>query len=72
MARALPADGQLVSLEIDPRNAEVASRNITCNAVAPGFINTDMTAALNESQRAKLLEVVPLGRLGEPDDVELW
>jgi len=48
---------------------EVASRNITCNAVAPGFINTDMTAALNESQRAKLLEVVPLGRLGEPDDV---
>lgn len=48
---------------------EVASRNITCNAVAPGFVNTDMTAALNESQRAKLLEVVPLGRLGEPDDV---
>jgi 3-oxoacyl-[acyl-carrier protein] reductase len=49
--------------------AEVASRNITVNAVAPGFIDTDMTKTLNESQQAKLLERVPAGRLGSPEEV---
>jgi 3-oxoacyl-[acyl-carrier protein] reductase len=49
--------------------AEIASRNITVNAVAPGFIDTDMTRSLNESQQAKLLERVPAGRLGSPEEV---
>ena len=48
---------------------EVGSRNITVNCVAPGFIDTDMTKALPEAQRAKLLERIPLGRLGSPDDI---
>ena len=48
---------------------EVGSRGITVNCVAPGFIATDMTKALSESQVAKLLENIPLGRLGHPDDV---
>ncbi len=48
---------------------EVASRNITVNCVAPGFIDTDMTRALPEAQRAKLLERIPLGRLGAPEDI---
>ena len=48
---------------------EVASRGITVNLVAPGFIETPMTDALNETQRAKLAEAIPLGRLGQPDDV---
>lgn len=48
---------------------EVASRGVTCNAIAPGFISTDMTAALNEEQRARLLDVIPLGRFGEPEDI---
>ena len=43
---------------------EVASRDITVNAVAPGFIDTDMTRALNEEQRAALLAQIPMGRLG--------
>ncbi|MDP1539335.1 MAG: 3-oxoacyl-ACP reductase FabG [Moraxellaceae bacterium] len=49
--------------------AEVASRNITVNAVAPGFIETDMTYALPEAQREKLLGAVPAGRLGQPEDI---
>lgn len=49
--------------------AELASRNVTVNCVAPGFIDTDMTRGLSEAQRAALLEQVPLGRLGTPDDV---
>ena len=49
--------------------AEIASRNITVNAVAPGFIDTDMTKFLNESQQEKLLERVPAGRLGSPEEV---
>jgi len=49
--------------------AEVASRNITVNAVAPGFIETDMTHALPEAQREKLLAAVPAGRLGQPEDI---
>ncbi len=48
---------------------EVASRGITVNAVAPGFIVTAMTASLTEAQRAKLSDSIPLGRLGQPDDV---
>ena len=48
---------------------EVASRGITVNAVAPGFIDTDMTRALNEQQREALLAQIPLGRLGKPEDV---
>jgi 3-oxoacyl-[acyl-carrier protein] reductase len=48
---------------------EVGSRGITVNAVAPGFIVTDMTGALDESQREALLKQVPLGRLGSPEDV---
>lgn len=49
--------------------AEIASRNITVNAVAPGFIETDMTRALPEAQREKLLTQVPAGRLGLPEDI---
>jgi 3-oxoacyl-[acyl-carrier protein] reductase len=48
---------------------EVASRGITVNAVAPGFIATPMTDTLSEQQRSKLAESIPLGRLGQPDDV---
>jgi 3-oxoacyl-[acyl-carrier protein] reductase len=48
---------------------ELASRNITVNAVAPGFIDTDMTRVLNEDQRAALQAQIPLGRLGSPDDI---
>ena len=49
--------------------AEVASRNITVNCVAPGFIVTPMTDALDDSQKNSLLGVIPAGRLGEPEDV---
>lgn len=48
---------------------EIASRGITVNAVAPGFIDTDMTSALGEEQRTKLLEAIPLARLGRADDI---
>ena len=48
---------------------EIGSRNITVNCVAPGFIDTDMTRALSDAQRAKLTERIPLGRLGTPEDV---
>lgn len=48
---------------------ELASRNITVNTVAPGFIDTDMTAALTEDQRTGLLQSVPLGRFGEAGEV---
>ncbi len=48
---------------------ELASRNIRANAVAPGFIDTDMTAALPEAARAKLTDLIPLARLGTPQDV---
>jgi 3-oxoacyl-[acyl-carrier protein] reductase len=48
---------------------ELASRNITVNAVAPGFVETDMTAALSEAVRAKITEAVPLKRIGRPEDV---
>ncbi len=48
---------------------ELGSRNITVNAVAPGFIDTQMTDAIKEDQRAGILTKVPLGRLGTPEDV---
>jgi NAD(P)-dependent dehydrogenase (short-subunit alcohol dehydrogenase family) len=48
---------------------EVGSRGITVNVVAPGFILTDMTDALNETQRAALLAQIPVGRLGSVEDI---
>lgn len=48
---------------------EVASRSITVNAVAPGFIDTDMTAVLPDKVKEKFMEQIPLGRMGTPDDV---
>ena len=48
---------------------EIGSRGITVNCVAPGFIDTDMTKALPEAQREALLGQIPLGRLGQVDDV---
>src|SRR6202158_5118906 len=48
---------------------EVASRNITCNAVAPGFIETSMTAALSEELKRTAVQQIPLRRVGSPDDV---
>jgi 3-oxoacyl-[acyl-carrier protein] reductase len=48
---------------------EVASRNITVNTVAPGFIGTDMTAELSDAQQAVMLERIPLGRMGEVAEV---
>ena len=48
---------------------ELASRGVLVNAVAPGFIDTDMTKALPESARETLLKLIPLSRLGSPDDV---
>ena len=49
--------------------AELGSRGITVNLVAPGFIDTDMTQALPEAQRSKLVEMIPAGRLGTPNDI---
>ncbi len=48
---------------------ELASRGITCNAVAPGFIDTEMTAALPKEAREQMLARVPLGHAGQPEDV---
>lgn len=48
---------------------EVAGRGITANCVAPGFIETDMTAALSDARRQAVLASVPAGRMGNPDDV---
>jgi 3-oxoacyl-[acyl-carrier protein] reductase len=48
---------------------ELGSRGITVNCVAPGFIDTDMTRSLAETQRSALLAQIPLGRLGSVDDV---
>jgi len=48
---------------------ELATRGIAVNAVAPGFIDTDMTRSLNEEQREALLKQIPMGRLGTPEDV---
>jgi 3-oxoacyl-[acyl-carrier protein] reductase len=48
---------------------ELGSRNITVNCVAPGFIDTDMTRVLGEDQTAALTQQIPLGRLGQPEDI---
>ena len=48
---------------------EYASKNITCNAVAPGFIESDMTEALPDAVKTKYLEGIPAGRFGAPQDV---
>jgi 3-oxoacyl-[acyl-carrier protein] reductase len=48
---------------------EVGSRNITCNAVAPGFIETAMTSALNDDLKQTAVKMIPLGRVGSPEDV---
>ncbi len=48
---------------------EVASRNITCNAVAPGFIETAMTSMLSEDFKQNAVKMIPLGRVGTPEDV---
>ena len=48
---------------------ELGSRGITVNCIAPGFIETDMTAALPEEQQKALLSQIPLGHLGKPSDV---
>lgn len=48
---------------------EIASRNITVNCVAPGFVETDMTRALSESQRMQAAQHVPLGRFGRPEEI---
>lgn len=48
---------------------EIGSRNITVNVVAPGFIDTDMTRVLSEEQRAAMLDQIPLGRLGQGEDI---
>ncbi|MFT6772596.1 MAG: 3-oxoacyl-[acyl-carrier protein] reductase [Paracoccaceae bacterium] len=49
--------------------AEVASRNVTVNCIAPGFIATPMTEALNDAQREKLLGAIPAGRMGDPSEI---
>ena len=48
---------------------EVASRGITCNAVAPGFIDTDMTAVLSQELKDGVVKQIPLGRFGEAADI---
>jgi 3-oxoacyl-[acyl-carrier protein] reductase len=48
---------------------ELASRNITVNAIAPGFIQTAMTDKLTEEQKEPLLKTIPLGRMGQPEDI---
>jgi len=49
--------------------AEVASRNITVNCVAPGFIATPMTDALNDDQQSRILNAIPMGRMGQPEEI---
>lgn len=48
---------------------EIGSRNITVNCIAPGFIDTDMTKALTDDQRAAILNQIPMGKLGQPEDI---
>ena len=48
---------------------ELASRNITVNTVAPGFVDTDMTRALNDAQREALVQMVPVGRVAQPEEI---
>ena len=48
---------------------ELAARGVTCNAIAPGFVETDMTAALSEDLQKQMLETIPLKRYGQVDDI---
>ena len=48
---------------------EIASRNVTVNAVAPGFVETDMTGVLGDDVKSKLLEAIPLSRMGKSEDI---
>lgn len=48
---------------------EMASRNITANAIAPGFVPTELTSTLTEQQRKSMLDIIPLGRFGTPEEV---
>ncbi|BBO69109.1 beta-ketoacyl-ACP reductase [Desulfosarcina alkanivorans] len=48
---------------------ELASRNITVNAVAPGYIDTDMTGDLNDKAKAAMIDQIPMGRIGTPEDI---
>ena len=48
---------------------EFASRGVTCNAIAPGFIDTDMTAAMNPAAREAIVKSIPVGRMGRPEDI---
>ncbi len=48
---------------------ELAARGVTCNAIAPGFVETDMTAALSEDLQKRMLETIPLKRYGQVDDI---
>ena len=48
---------------------ELARHNITVNAISPGFIETEMVAAIPEDAKEKILEQIPLGRLGQPEDI---
>jgi len=48
---------------------ELSSRNITVNAITPGFIDTDMTGALNDEQQARINAAIPLGRTGKPEEI---
>ena len=63
-AQALMEDGYPYLLSL-----VLASRGVTANAVAPGFIDTDMTAAMSEAAKAATLASIPLGKLGKPEDV---
>jgi 3-oxoacyl-[acyl-carrier protein] reductase len=48
---------------------EIASRDITVNAVAPGFIDTDMTKSMTDDQRTELMKVIPMNRVGQPEEI---
>ena len=48
---------------------ELASRGITANVIAPGFVETDMTSGLNEQLKAEVLKTIPLGQFGQPEDI---
>ena len=48
---------------------ELASRNVTANAIAPGFIDTDMTQVLNDGQKERIMAQIPVGRFGAPEDI---
>lgn len=48
---------------------ELGSRNITCNVLAPGFVDTDMTRALSDERRTKIVDQVPLGRYAQPEEI---